>query len=120
MSKYAYMRVLSIVLMLALLLGLSFTVLADTPAPNTTALPESTSSGVTTDGTTPVTTTMLDPNMTTTPDTADTMPDNDNTLDGDNKDEDGFNYTGLIIALVIAAAVIVLIVLLVPKNKNKT
>ena len=55
---------------------------------------------------------MLNPDLTTTPDTADKGPLQDGK---DNK----FSYTGLIIALAIAGAVILLVILLVPKNKDK-
>lgn len=74
------------------------TVTPPTSAPNTSKLPESSS--------------MLDPDLTTTPETTgDTLM--------EDLEENGFRFTGLIIALAIAAAVIILVVLLVPKNKNK-
>lgn len=54
---------------------------------------------------------------TDTPATSDAGADNTDNTDG--KTEGGFRWTGLIIALVIAAAVIVLIWLLIPKKKNR-
>lgn len=74
----------------------SITVLPDSStAPDTTAVPDSSS--------------MMDTPLTTTPDTTVKDP-----------DDGGFAYTGLVIALVVAGLVIALIILLVPKNKDKT
>ncbi len=82
---------------------------ATTPSTSITVLPDSdvTTLPITTD--TPISSSMMDTPLTTTPDTAETRPDND-----------GFAYTGLVIALVVAGLVIALIILLVPKNKDKT
>ncbi len=73
-----------------------------TTATPTTSVPGST-------GMTPDSSSMLDTPLTTTPDTVPTMP-----------EEEGFAYTGLVIALVVAGLAIALIILLVPKNKDKS
>lgn len=82
---------------------------ATTPSTSITVLPDSniTTLPITTD--TPISSSMMDTPLTTTPDTAETRPDND-----------GFAYTGLVIALVVAGLVIALVILLVPKNKDKS
>jgi len=79
-----------------------------TPSTSITVLPDTgvTTLPITTD--TPTSSSMMDTPLTTTPDTTETRPDND-----------GFAYTGLVIALVVAGLVIALIILLVPKNKDK-
>lgn len=113
-------RLLSFVVLLALLFTLGNTVFATNTspavtngtAPLTTILTplESTVAPVTSK--LPVSSTILDPELTTTPETT------GNTMMED-LETNGFRFTGLIIALAIAAAVIILVVLLVPKNKNK-
>ncbi len=133
MSKSARFRLFAVLALALLLFTAGSALYADTTVGEVTdgtaeisttegifgTSPETTTEGTQDTAEVPESSSMLDTDLTTTPDTADTMPDHDNTLDGDNKDNDGFNYTGLIIALVIAAAVILLIILLVPKNKNK-
>ncbi len=116
---------LSFFVLLILLFSLGTSVFADTaPAVTNGTAPISSTDGPL--GTTPETTTeapttstkipesssMLNPDLTTTPETTgDTMM--------EDLEENGFRFTGLLIALAIAAAVIILVVLLVPKNKNK-
>ena len=126
MSNPKGFRLLSFVVLLALLFTLTTSVFADTTAPAATdgTAPISSTDGPF--GTTPETTTkapmsttklpesssMLDPDLTTTPEsTGDTLM--------EDLEQNGFRFTGLIIALAIAAAVIILVVLLVPKNKDK-
>ena len=125
MSKPKGFRLLSFFVLLMLLFSLTTAVFADTSAPAVTdgTAPISSTDGPL--GTTPETTTeaptttkipesssMLNPDLTTTPETTgDTLM--------EDLEENGFRFTGLIIALAIAAAVIILVVLLVPKNKNK-
>lgn len=78
------------------------------PSTSITVLPDVTVSEapITTD--TPTSSSMVDTPLTTTPDTVPEKP-----------AEEGFAYTGLVIALVVAGLVIALIILLVPKNKDK-
>ena len=130
MSHAKGFRLLSFFVLLILLVSLGTNVFAETTAPAVTngtvaisstdgplgTAPETT---VTPPTTAPMTTTkipesssMLNPDITTTPEsTGDTLM--------DDLKENGFRFTGLLIALAIAAAVIILVVLLVPKNKNK-
>ena len=83
------------------------------PQISTTLLPDVTTSPAT--STVPSSSSMMDTPLTTTPDTSKAPT----TTDSAEKDG-GFAYTGLIIALVVAGLVIALIILLVPKNKDKT
>lgn len=129
MSTPKGFRLLSFFVLLVLCITLGTTVYADTTAP---AVTDGTAPITSTDGplgTSPETTiapptsapmttkipdssSMLNPDLTTTPETTgDTMM--------EDLEQNGFRFTGLIIALAIAAAVIILVVLLVPKNKDK-
>ena len=129
MSRAKGFRLLSFLVLLMLLFSLTTAVFADTSAPAVTNGTAPITSGDGPFGTTPETTTappttapmttkipesssMLNPDLTTTPETTgDTLM--------EDLEQNGFRFTGLIIALAIAAAVIILVVLLVPKNKNK-
>ena len=80
-----------------------------TPSTSVTTIPDTalTTLPVTTEA--PDSSSMMDTPLTTTPDTT-----------ADKPETDGFAYTGLVIALIVAGLVIALIILLVPKNKDKT
>ena len=113
-------RLLSFVVLLALLFTLGSTVFAENTSPavtngtapiTTIPMPlDSTVAPVTSK--LPTTSATPDPELTTTPETTGSTMIED-------LETNGFRFTGLIIALAIAAAVIILVVLLVPKNKNK-
>ena len=130
MSQPKGFRLLSFFVLLVLIFSLGTAVYADTSSPAVTngTAPISSTDGplgttpettVTPPTTAPMTSTkipesssMLNPDLTTTPEsTGDTLM--------EDLEENGFRFTGLLIALAIAAAVIILVVLLVPKNKNK-
>ena len=90
---------------------------APTPVTSSIGVPDSTAKLPDSTSTVPDSSSMMDTPLTTTPDTAnDPATTSDLT---DKNDDDGFAYTGLVIALIIAALVIGLIILLVPKNKDK-